>query len=80
MKVAKLLASAHILTVMIGTASVASASAASVSPTQLELLLGGQSTQVQKIDCRRYIHAHRRCTVWAGGVWRRWVTYTHRCS
>ncbi|MGF1651660.1 MAG: hypothetical protein ACFCUN_14550 [Hyphomicrobiaceae bacterium] len=80
MKVSKLLASATILTLMMGMASLAPASAASASPTQLKLLSGDQKSQVQKVHCRRFPHTHRRCTSWQGGVCIRWVSYTHRCG
>lgn len=80
MKVSTVLASAFILPIMMGMAQLPPAAAAVPAPTQLKLLLGDQRAQVQSVHCRRYIHVHRRCTVWTGGVCRRWVSYTHRCG
>lgn len=80
MSVPTIAASATILPIILGMALLTPAVAVPASPTQSKLIAGDQSATVQTVDCRRYVHAHRRCTVWAGGVCRRWVTYTHRCG
>lgn len=80
MKTATYFASTAILPIMMGMASLASASAAPASPTQLKLLLGDQGAQVQTVHCRRFVHVHRRCVKWRAGVCQKWVKYRHRCG
>ncbi|MFM1814072.1 MAG: hypothetical protein RLZ98_767 [Pseudomonadota bacterium] len=80
MKVSTVLASAAILPIMIGMAQLAPAAAAAPAPTQLKFLFGNQNANVQTVHCRRFVHVHRRCTLWRGGVCRRWIKYTHRCG
>ena len=80
MKVSKVLAFMTLLPIMTGMAHVAPADAAPAPPTQLKKIAGGQSPKVQTVHCRRYVHVHRRCVVWRGGVCRRWVRYRHRCG
>lgn len=66
--------------IIVGFASIAPAVAAPAAPTLLKLHTISQSKKVQKVHCRRVRHTHRRCTLWRGGVCRRWVQYTHRCG
>lgn len=82
MTVSKVLVSTTILSVMIGMAhlSPATAAAAAPAPAQIKLLFGDQGANLQTVHCRRFLHTHRRCAVWAGGYCRRWVRYTHRCG
>lgn len=80
MKVSKLVASTTILLIMMGMAHLSAAAAAAPAPAQLKLLFGDQSTNLQTVHCRRFVHVHRRCTLWRGGICRRWVRYTHRCG
>lgn len=80
MKTATYFASAAILPIMMGMATLVPASATPASPTQLKLLAGNQSANVQTVHCRRFVHVHRRCVVWRAGVCRRWVKYRHRCG
>ncbi len=80
MRVPTVAAFALILPIIMGMALPTPAVAVPASPTQYKLIAGDQSATVQKVDCRRYVHTHRRCTVWQGGACRRWVTYTHRCG
>lgn len=76
----KILASAILVPIVLGTAALAPVSAAPASPAQLKLLTGNQSAKSQKVHCRRFIHVHPRCVVWRGGLCRRWVRYRHRCG
>lgn len=82
MKALKVLASATLLPMVVGMAHLTPAAAApTLAPTyQFKLLFGDQNATVQTVRCRRYIHVHRRCTLWRGGICRRWVSYTHRCG
>lgn len=80
MKAYKVLAVASILPFMMGIAHLAPASATPAIATQSKLIAGGQNSQVQTVDCRSYVHVHRRCTLWRGGVCRRWIKFTHRCG
>lgn len=76
----KALVSTTILTVMMGIASLAPASAVSAPQTPLTPLIGAESGKVQTVHCRAFLHTHRRCTLRRLGVCRRWVSYTHRCG
>lgn len=76
----KALAVATILPFVMGITHLAPAVAAPAITTQFKLIASGENSQMQTVDCRRYVHSHRRCTLWAGGVCRRWVRYTHRCG
>lgn len=80
MKTLKVLASASLLPIVLGMAAVAPAGAAPASPAQLKLLTWNQSVKLQTVHCRRFIHVHRRCVLWRGGICRRWVRYRHRCG
>jgi hypothetical protein len=80
MKISSVFASTAILPILMGMAQLAPAAAATPTPTQLRLLFGDHSANVQTVDCRGYVHTHRRCTLWRAGVCRRWVSYTHRCG
>ena len=65
---------------IIGIAQAVPARAVPASAVEMTPLISSQSTKLQKVDCRRYVHTHRRCTLWRGGYCQRWVTYTHRCG
>lgn len=79
MSVFRLLASLAVAPIMVGTALTVPAGAALTVP-HFERLTSHQRPQAQSVDCRQVAHVHRRCTLWAGGACRRWVTYTHRCG
>lgn len=63
-----------------GIAQVAPAGAVPASPVQTAPLTSAQGTTLQTVHCRRFVHTHRRCTVWRGGYRHRWVSYRHRCG
>jgi hypothetical protein len=37
------------------------------------------SSVIQPAHCRPFVHTHRRCVRWRGGVCRSWRTWRHRC-
>lgn len=79
MNVFRSLACLVVAPIIVGTVLAAPASASLAMP-HFGRLTSNQGPQLQTVDCRQVAHAHRRCTLWAGGVCRRWVTYTHRCD
>ncbi len=56
------------------------ADAAPVFSPQLSLFVGTPVATVQTVHCRQFVHVHRRCVVWRGGICRQWVRYQHRCG
>ncbi|MEM7748592.1 MAG: hypothetical protein AAF346_10100 [Pseudomonadota bacterium] len=80
MNTSKFIAIAAAAPMVIGVALTAPAVAAPFAASKLQLLTTSPKAQVQDVHCRRFVHAHRRCTLWRGGVCRRWVTYRHRCG
>lgn len=80
MNTTNMLALAITAPLMIGLALSAPAVAAPLAPAKLDVLTKGPKAQLQPVHCRRFVHVHRRCTLWRGGVCRRWVTYRHRCG
>jgi len=80
MKAFRSIACLALLLPIMGIAQVAPAGAVPAAPVQIAPLTSSKSTNLQTVDCRRYVHTHRRCTLWSGSFCRRWVTYTHRCG
>jgi hypothetical protein len=37
------------------------------------------SSVIRPAHCRSFVHTHRRCVRWRGGVCRSWRTWRHRC-
>lgn len=82
MKSIKVLTSATLLAIVSSMSHLALAAVAApaLTPPQLNLLIGNENANIQTVHCRRFVHVHRRCVVWRGGVCRRWVRYRHRCG
>ena len=80
MKAFRAAACLALLIPIIGISQVAPAGAVPASPLQITPLTSSQSTTVQTVHCRRYLHTHRICTLWSGGYCRRWIRYSHRCG
>lgn len=81
MKASKFAAGVILPFLVLAQASSADAAPASAAAAgQLGLLIGAQAATVQTVHCRTFVHVHRRCTLWRGGVCRRWVKYRHRCG
>ena len=80
MKASRLLAAIAMIPIMIGSTHIAAAGPVPLSLNKFELLKSSQNAKLKTVHCRRFVHVHRRCTLWRGGVCRRWVSYRHRCG
>lgn len=65
---------------LMGIAQSAPAGAVPAAPVQITPLTRAKTTTLRTVDCRRYVHTHRRCMLWSSGYCRRWVTYSHVCG
>ena len=65
---------------MLGMGNLVPAEASPLPPPKANFFTMQNGEKLQTVHCRRYLHTHRRCTLWRRGVCRRSVTFRHRCG